>query len=185
MIRVVRMGTRFGAALVALGLMMMGPAAPVGAAEGDQTAEAPRQVAQIKIEIKLESGRVIKPEDNFTVEFGVDNSLEIQAEGSSHLFSVKVDKKGSKKDSKDVSVTVGYNRDGEAVIAPYTFDTKVKKREVVRVEGGLAIALTVTPKKAEGDKPPEDEEVVPEEKQKPRDKIEISEDEDDPLGGLD
>ncbi len=170
----------------------MSPATAVEAAEGDdQTqAEADHEVAQIKIEIKLESGRVIKPEDNFVVDWGVSNSLEIQADGSTHQFSLMVerkdgsDKKSGKKKGKPVDITVGYDRDGEAVIAPYTFEGKTKKREVLRIEGGMAIALTITPQKAKGEAPEEEEVEVEEEKRPSKKKIEISEEENDPLGGL-
>lgn len=176
-------GARWGAMLVAFGLML-GPSA-VSAAEKDEgaQAESAHEVAQIKIEIKLESGRVVKPEDNFTVDFGVENSLEIKAEGSSHQFMLKVDRKGDKNKNKVVVLTVGYDRDGEAIVAPYSFDAKLKKREVLRIEGGMALAFTITPKKVAGEGPSEEEEVPEEPKQKPRNKIDVC-DKDDPLCGV-
>jgi len=189
MIGVVRHGARWGAVLLALGLLF-GPRAEVAAADGDEDnevqAESPREVAQIKIELKLDSGRVVKMDDLFTVDWGVQNQLEIEADGSNHQLSLMVERTGDKK-SKKLSITVGYDRDGEAIIAPYTFDTKLKKREVVRIEGGLAIALTVTPKvlEGEGGTITEEEELPPEEVVPPRDKIEIDDDDEDPLGGLD
>ena len=68
MIRVV--GARWGAVLVAMGLMM-GPVAVSAADDDDEETEveAEREIASIKIEIKLESGRVVKPEDAFTIDF--------------------------------------------------------------------------------------------------------------------
>ena len=197
MIRVVRQGARWGAVLLALGLLV-GPAAAVAAADDEaQEEEAEREVAQIKIEIKLESGRVVKPDDNFTVDFGVENSLAIEADGSRHQFMLKVERKADasdegegkkKKDKKKdevVALTVGYDRDGEPIVAPYTFDAKLKKREVLRIEGGMALACTITPKKVKGDAPPPDEtEEEPEDKDPPKDKIEIDGDGNDPLGGL-
>lgn len=186
MIRGVRQGTRFGAAILALGLLM-GPTA-VSAAQNNDDAEtqAQREVAQVKLELKLDTGRVVKLPGDFTVEWGVQNALEIEADGSKHQFSVTVEKKGEGKKAKDLKVTVGYDRDGEAIIAPYSFETKAKKREVVRVEGGLAFALTITPKTlaGEGGGDSEVEEQPEEPKEPPRDKIEIAEDENDPLGGL-
>lgn len=185
MIRVMRQGTRWGAALLAFGLLV-GPTA-VEAAQGDDKteAEAEREVAQVKLEIKLESGRVVKLPSDFTVDFGVQNALEVEADGSKHAFSVMVEKKGESK-AKEIKVTVGYDRDGEAVIAPYSFNTKAKKREVVRIEGGLAFAVTITPKKikGEGGTATEEEELPPEPTEPPREKIEIAEDENDPLGGI-
>ncbi|MCA9710071.1 MAG: hypothetical protein KDK70_29805 [Myxococcales bacterium] len=181
------MGARWGAVLVAMGLMM-GPVA-VSAADDDDDeeteVEAEREIASIKIEIKLESGRVVKPEDAFTIDFGVENSLEIQAEGSSHKFLLKVDRKGDKDKDKVVALTVGYDRDGEAIVAPYTFDAKLKKREVLRIEGGMALAFTITPKKVTSEAPPsEDAPEEPSEKPREKGKIDVC-GKDDPLCGVD
>lgn len=162
--------------------------------EGGEGSEDPSQpkdeVAQVKIEIKLESGRVVKPENAFTVDYGVDSNLEIQAEGAKHQFLLNVKRKGDKgKEAKEISITVGYDRDGEAIIAPFTFDAKVKKREVLRIEGGIALAFVVTPKKVQGAEPPKDEgngEEQPEEQPKPKEKKKKIEtcDADDPLCGV-
>jgi hypothetical protein len=199
-----RRGARWGAVLVALGLLVgAGPVASVHAAgpddevgedgeegDGSEGAEQPKdEVAQVKIEIKLESGRVVKPESAFTIDYGVDSNLEIQAEGAKHQFMLNIKRKGKEgKEAKEVSITVGYDRDGEAIIAPFTFDAKVKKREVLRIEGGIAIAFTITPKKVEGVAPPEGEQQPeeplepPKEKEKKK-KIETC-DSDDPLCGV-
>ena len=203
MTRKARQGARWGAVLVGLGLMVTGPVGSVGAAEpdevaddgdadegGEQSQQPKDEVAQVKIEIKLESGRVVKPENSFTVDYGVDSNLEIQADGAKHQFLLNVKRKGDKgKEAKEVSITVGYDRDGEAIIAPFTFDAKVKKREVLRIEGGIAIAFVVTPKKVQGEAPKQEEqptEEPPAEQPKPKDrkkKIETC-DADDPLCGV-
>ncbi|MEX1368521.1 MAG: hypothetical protein AB1Z98_35660 [Nannocystaceae bacterium] len=195
MIRVVRQGARWGAVLLAMGLLA-GPVTAEAADEDDTEQEqAEREVAQIKIEIKLESGRVVKPDDDFTIDFGVENQLAIDADGSSHQFMLKVEHKptpeGSKKKkgkNKDqiVALTVGYDRDGEPIVAPYTFDAKVKKREVLRIEGGMAIAFTITPKTlaAPGGTPTDEEELPEEPVEPPKKKIEITGEDNDPLGGL-
>jgi hypothetical protein len=207
MTRELRLGARWGAVLVGLGLMLgAGPVGTVRAADPDDATEdgddgaedgeaAPDpnqptdEVAQIKLEIKLESGRVVKPESAFTLDYGVDSNVEIQADGAKHQFLLNVKRKGDKgKEAKEVSITVGYDRDGEAIIAPFTFDAKVKKREVLRIEGGIALAFVITPKKVEAPKPPEGEEqpVEPEEQPKPKDKKKKIEtcDSDDPLCGV-
>lgn len=196
MIRVVRQGARWGAVLLAMGLLA-GPVTAEAADEDDTEQEqAEREVAQIKIEIKLESGRVVKPDDDFTIDFGVENQLAIDADGSSHQFMLMVEhkpstegstkKKGKKKKEQVVALTVGYDRDGEAIVAPYTFDAKVKKREVLRIEGGMAIAFTITPKTlaAPGGTPTEEEELPEEPVDPPKKKIEITGEDNDPLGGL-
>jgi hypothetical protein len=161
--------------------------------EGGGSEETPQpkdEVAQVRLEIKLESGRVVKPEDSFTLDYGVDSNVEIQADGAKHQFLLNVKRKGKEKDgkeAKEVSITVGYDRDGEAIIAPFTFDAKVKKREVLRIEGGIALAFTITPKKVEGEAPkpeeqPEQPTEEPKEKEKKK-KIETC-DSDDPLCGV-
>lgn len=195
MIRVVRQGARWGAVLLAMGLLA-GPVTAEAADDDDTEQEqAEREVAQIKIEIKLESGRVVKPDDDFTIDFGVENQLAIDADGSSHQFMLMVEHKPSKEGGKKkkgkkkeqvVELTVGYDRDGEAIVAPYTFDAKVDKREVLRIEGGMAIAFTITPKTlaAPGGTPTEEEELPEEPVAPPKKKIEITGEDNDPLGGL-
>ena len=51
----------------------------------------------------------------------------------------------------------------------------------------MALAFTITPKviEGEGGTPTEEEELPPEDTAPPKDKIEISGDDNDPLGGLD
>ncbi len=155
-----------------------------GEAPEDQVEQPKDEIASIKLEIKLESGRVIKPERDFTVEYGVDNSVEIQAEGAKHHFLINVRRKSKDDKGPEVSITVGYDRDEEAIIAPFTFKAKVKKREVLRIEGGSAIAFVVTPKKVAGEAPKAEEQPEePQEKPKSkRKKIETCKD-DDPLCG--
>ncbi|MCX4241128.1 hypothetical protein [Paraliomyxa miuraensis] len=188
-----RQGARWGAVLVAIGLLM-GPLPSVRAADdpedeeiedGEET-EAPvvRGAADVKIEVKLESGRVVKPESAVHVDYGVQTGVELQADGSKHQFQLTIMPKGDGK--KEVAITVGYDRDGEPIVAPYTFDAKVKKREVLRIEGGMALAFTITPKKVDGEQAPapdEEQPTEPVEKPKPKDKIEVCE-EDDPLCGI-
>lgn len=178
-IDVVRQGARWGAVVAALGLLWS-PAAVVEAGEGDESVDAETEVVQLKVELKLESGRVVRLPGEFTLDWGVGTEVEIEADGSTHQISITLARKGGAK----VSITLGYARNGEPIIAPYTFDTKVNKREVVRVEGGLAIALTVKPKNTKGQPDGEEEEPPPPEVEPPSEKIDIDEDDDDPLGGV-
>ena len=157
-------------------------AAPQPAGCGQAGQEDPRRpeteykhVAQVKIEIKQESGKVIKTKG--TVDFGAQGTLALAGDDHSHSVHVKVDRTDDKK--PEVQITLGYDRDGEAIIAPYSFDTKVKKREVIQIEGGIAIALQITPKKVAVEAPPPEEK--PEEREE---KLELQGDNNDPLGGL-
>lgn len=108
-----------------------------------------KQVAEVKIEIRQETGKVVK--NVATVDWNQNAEVVFEAEEQKHDLDVKLVREGDK--SRKVSVTMAYSRDGQAVIAPYSFDTTVKKREVIRIEGGLAIAVTVTPKKVKVEKP--------------------------------
>lgn len=126
-------------------------------------------VAAVKVEIRQESGSVVK--GDALLDWNEDGTVSIEHDGTQHDLAVRLDRSGN---SKKLSVTLAYTRGGEDVVAPYTFDAKIKKREVLRVEGNLAIAITVTPKKAAPEKPPEPK--------KPR--LETGDDSDDPLAGL-
>jgi len=123
----------------------------------------------VKVEIRQESGKVIKGDAE--LEWNEDGSLSIEEDGTQHKVRLRLDREGN---SNKVSVTVAYNRGGKDIIAPYEFDAKVKKREVLRIEGNLAIAVTITPKKVAAPKKDDD---------KP--KLDVSGDPDDPLAGLD
>lgn len=150
----------------------------------DEEAPVIRGAAGVKIEIKLESGRVVKMDGDVHIDYGVDSSVDVQADGSLHQFVINIKPKGDSK--KEVELTVGYDRDGEPIVAPYTFDAKVKKREVLRIEGGIAIAFVITPKKVDDEAAPPGEEqpTEPTEKVKPKDKVEVCEDMNDPLCGM-
>ncbi|MGH1342389.1 MAG: hypothetical protein ACRBN8_12595 [Nannocystales bacterium] len=130
-----------------------------------------KQVASIKVEIRQESGEVVK--GSTQLEWNEDGTLSIDQDGTDHKLALRVEREGK---SKKLSITVAYSRGGEDIVAPYAFDAKVKKREVVRIEGNLAIAVTVTPTKVAAEK---------EDKGKDKPKLDLSGDEDDPLAGLD
>lgn len=160
------------AAALALGL----PVSSVDAHEGaEPRAESSvKQVAQVKVEVKTEAGRVIK--GDLQLDWGAPGTVEMQGDGKKHIVGLELVRETD--DSKVLKVTLRYHVDDHLVVAPYTFDTKLKKREVVHIEGGSAIALTVTPKKVKAPPPPAEEE-------KPRDKIDVGDaDPRDPLGGL-
>lgn len=129
-----------------------------------------KQVANVKVEIRQESGEIVK--GSAQLEWNEDGTLSIEQDGTTHKLNLRVEREGN---SKKLNITVAYNRGGEAIVAPYAFGAKVKKREVVRIEGNLAIALTVTPTKV----------VTKEAKGEDKPKLDLSGDEDDPLAGLD
>ena len=146
-------------------------ATPVAAAAQTET----KQVAGVKVEIRQESGEVVK--GSADLDWNEDGSLTVEQDGTKHKLKLRVDRDGK---SKKVSVTLAYVRGDKDIVAPYTFDAKVKKREVVRIEGNLAIAVTVTPKQAAAADEPEEEEEAPKKR-----KLDMGDDSDDPLAGLD
>ena len=161
------------AILVASVGFIASPAFATASAAGAQVAgqQETKQVATIKVEIRQESGEVVK--GSTQLEWNEDGTLSIDQDGTDHQLKLRVEREGN---SKKVSITVAYSRGGQDIVAPYAFDAKVKKREVVRIEGNLAIAVTVTPTKVA---------IAKEDKGEDKPKLDLSGDEDDPLAGLD
>ena len=164
--------TWFAPMAVVLGFgLALGVQSTVVAAEENPEATQTKQLAMVQIEIRQPSGKVVKNEGDL-VEWNQDANVVIDVDERKHAVSLQV-KRESDKASK-VNVTLAYDVDGQPVVAPYSFDTRVKKREVIRVEGGMAIALTVTPKTVSVEAP----------KKKERSKIDVDGDPNDPLDGL-
>lgn len=154
---------------------------PADDAEDD---EGPKDVASVKIELKQPSGKVLKY-DGAQLEFGADGNVTFKADDHVHDVSLRIERASDQ--SKAISLTVGYTKDGQAIIAPQTVDSEIKKREVIRIEGGVAIAITVsakaTKKAAPEEKPPEETPEPPKEPPKKKDKIDGGEG-DNPLDGV-
>lgn len=127
-----------------------------------------QKLAQVKVEIREEDGEVIKHKE--LVPWRETSTIEI--EGAGHTHSVTVTPAPVKKSMK-LEMTFSYDRDDTAIVSAYSYESKMWKRELLRVEGGLAIAITVVPKTIE----------LPPEPPK-RDELEHDETE-DPLGNLD
>jgi hypothetical protein len=134
------------------------------AAAPTPAAEAQHNVASVKIELKQPSGKVLKY-DGAMLEWGADGNVEIKYEDHVHDIALRVERPDDKQ--KQISLTVGYSKDGQAVIEPTTVASEIKKREVVRIDGGIAIAITVTPKNVKGEGEPVE---PPEENEKPKTK---------------
>ncbi len=187
-----------GVWMLAACLLAGGAARSTFAADSVRAATEERNVAVVKVELKQESGKVFK-HDGAVFDWGSDGNIVFTIGDHSHDVALRVDRAGD--DGKKIKLTVGYTRDGKPVIAPYTIDSQVKKREVVHVEGGIALAFTVTPKMVKvdenGDAPSEDPDAggdggggdggggeTEKPKDKPKNKIGGSGDTNDPLEGL-
>jgi hypothetical protein len=172
-------------ALVLLASPMATPAFAdegVAASDADDAEEdAPKDVASVKIELKQPSGKVLKY-DGAILDWGADGNVSFKADDHVHDVALRIDRAG---DQKAISLTVGYTKDGQPIIASHTVDSEIKKREVIRIEGGLAIAITVTPKANKAATPkPEEEEPKEEEKPKKKDRIIDGGGGNDPLDGV-
>lgn len=172
-------------ALVLLASPMATPAfADEGVAASDQDdadEAAPKDVASVKIELKQPSGKVLKY-DGAILDWGADGNVSFKADDHVHDVALRIDRAGD--ESKAISLTVGYTKDGQPIIAAHTVDSEIKKREVIRVEGGLAIAITVTPKANKAAAPKEEEQPKEEEKPKKKDRIIDGGGGTDPLDGV-
>src|SRR6186997_2137249 len=92
--------------------------------------EAQHNVASVKIELKQPSGKVLKY-DGAQLEFGADGNVTFKADDHVHDVSLRIERASDQ--SKSISLTVGYTKDGQSVIAPQTVDSEIKKREVIRI----------------------------------------------------
>lgn len=138
------------------------------AADGEDDEPSYDYGARVKIELRMENGTIVKHRGEMR-SFG--NEWRFEFEGADHHHLVTLNAAGKEGD-KQLEVTLAYERDGMAVIAPYKDSYKVRKRQTLWTEDGkLAIALTFIPKKFEREDKSRDD----------KDKIAPDED-DDPLG---
>lgn len=115
-----------------------GPVSPVEDPRADIT--EPTQMATVTIEIKSGGGKVRKNSPQY-VQWNQLTRIPVDFQGQIHEFDVQVKNNGG-----NVGVILSYNVGADAVLADYSFDTKPKFREVLRIEDGMALAITVTPK---------------------------------------
>jgi hypothetical protein len=144
---------------------------------GNKGAAKTKQVAQAKVEVKTDAGAVLK--SHLNLDWGSDGTVELAAGDNKHAVGLRVVRNG---DGSDITITLSYGVDGSPIIEPYTFDSSVGKREVITIEDGGAIALTVTSQQVKDDEPPPAP--PPDEPDEDKGKIEVKPDVDDPLGGL-
>lgn len=123
---------------------------PCAAADKDEDTIV---VPTVRVEIKL-PGAVLK--SNYQrLEWDMPDAVELERGDAKHRVDVTVAKRDD--NGRKLTLTVSYEQDGRAVIAPFTFDTTAKKREILSTEGGVALAITVKPKKVAVEKTERDE----------------------------
>lgn len=164
-----RAGGRSRHLALALALGFGVPAATVSASA--QAEQRKTLGADVKIEIKQPDGKVVTHRTQLG-SFDMNFEFAFEGAGSKHEVLLNVRRDGDSK--KNLIVTVGYDKDGKAIFAPFETDWKANKRDVLRTEDGkFAIALTIKPKMVKYEDKSRDE----------GDQIE-PDDSDDPLGGL-
>lgn len=125
--------------------------------------------AKVKIEVRMENGETVTHRGEMR-SFG--NEWRFAFEGAEHNHVVTLNADGKEGD-KQLKVTLAYDRDGMAIIAPFKADFPVRKRQTFWTDtGNIAIALTFIPTKFEREDKSRDD----------KDKIDPG-DSDDPLGG--
>jgi len=159
------------ALLVPLALIApMMVSAPVYA--GDDKSEDEKSYdfgTKVRIELRMENGAIVKHRGELR-SMGDDWRFEFEGAGHKHVLVLNA---AGEEGDKVFAVTLAYDRDGTAVIAPYTSDWKVRKRDSLWTEdGSLAIALTFIPTRFEREDTSRDD----------KDRIK-PDDNDDPLGG--
>lgn len=98
--------------------------------------------ANVKLEIKTPSGKVFK-DPGKAFPFDQLTRIEFDFEGITHTFLLDISPPGKSKAALKLTYLAG----GEEVVRNYGFDAKLKKREVLRLDDGTALALTVGSKK--------------------------------------
>jgi len=148
-------------------VMIHGAKATPVAAQAQRQAPTEQKLALVEVEIKGEDGSLATQKK--LMPWNQETTVSFSSEGHTHELTITP--RATPK-SMEIAVTVSYDRDATAVVDGYTYDGKLWKRELLRVEGGLAIALRVVPKTIELPPPPP-----------PRDRLQPGEG-DDPLTGL-
>ena len=159
-------------ALAAAAVSMV-PSSDARAAETESTdAESTREVVDLSLKIAAD-GRAIG-EIAQVVELDTETALQLEADGHEHAIALTVRKADDS--GKTLAVTLGYQRDGEAIFETVTLEAAAKKAEIVRSEDGeVALSLELAPKVVSA----EELEPAPQRKKK----VEV-EDTNDPLAGL-
>lgn len=124
-------------------------------------------VPMVKVEIQHQ-GRVLKSKAE---RLSWDEPGAIRLERGERVHDVTVAVSRTEGSSK-LHVTLTYELDGELVIEGFAYDTKAKKREILRTEH-VALAITVSTKPLENGQPNGRE-----------DELDLGSDSNDPLGGL-
>lgn len=164
----------FTTVVVGTALWLSAPVAPADAAQTDSATETSEAQTKEVVELTLKiaaSGQSVGQIAR-VVELDTSTALSLRTDGHQHAIAImvrKVDDRG-----RTLAVTVGYERDGKEVLDTVTVEAAAKKAKIIRSEGGdVALSLTLAPK------------VVAVEEAPTRPRLQVVEDTNDPLAGVD
>lgn len=100
----------------------------------------PTSFANVKLEIKTSDGKVMRDKGK-VIAWRQPTKIPFEFQGGVHEFVIDV-----VRDGKTANVELSYELDGMEVLRTYELETQIGKREVIRIEDGTALALTVTSK---------------------------------------
>jgi hypothetical protein len=120
-----------------------GPAKPI-VDPTERLVEA-KDFAVVKLELKQPDGKIYKDATGQIVDWSVPTRIDVDFEGHKHVFVLTAKRSGK----AEVVTDIDYELDGKEVLRKAPLAAKLKAREVLRVEDGTAIALTVANKHVE------------------------------------
>lgn len=95
--------------------------------------------ANVKSEIRTPKGKIFKDEGK-AFPYDQLTRIDFDFEGITHTFLLELSPAGKGK----ASVKLTYLAGGEEIVRNYGFDAKLNKRELLRLDDGTALALTVS-----------------------------------------
>jgi hypothetical protein len=104
-----------------------------------------KDFAVLKLELKQPDGKVYRDATGQIVDWSVPTRIDVDFGGHKHVFVLTAKRSGK----AEVVVDIDYELDGKEVLRSVPLAAKLKAREVLRVEDGTAIALTVANKRVE------------------------------------
>jgi hypothetical protein len=98
---------------------------------------APTSMATVKLEIKDDNGKVFKDTPK-VIRFDEKFRIPVEIGSRVHEIDVEVSREG-----KGLEVVLGYLLAGQELVRNYRLETSANKRELIHIEGGIALAITV------------------------------------------
>jgi hypothetical protein len=117
-----------------------GPAKPID--DPTEGLTEAKDFAVVKLEVKQSNKKVYKDPAGKVVDWSVPTRVEVDFDGHKHAFVVTATRSGK----TGVAIEIDYALDGTEVLRSAALPSKLKERGVLLIEGGGAIAVTVSNK---------------------------------------